>query len=423
MILVTLGTQDKSFKRLLDAIQEQIDKGNIKDKVIVQAGCTIYESKDMEIFDLIDRDKFNDLIKECDLLITHGGVGSILTGLKNNKKVIAAARLKEFGEHTNDHQLQIIEKFTDSGYILELKDFNKLDEVLNEAKNFKPQKYQSNSNNMQNLITDFIDKDNNKPSKIKKIIKILIFLFFLAIIGGIIYLNYIQEDKVVILTYHDVVNTIKDNPNTTVNISLEKFEEQIKWLSRHGYKSLSMDEFYDWKENNKKIPRKSILITFDDGWSSFYSKAMPVLEKYGMKASVFIIWNNSKNQTTNDNQIYMTLDEIKDVNKNHPNMEILSHSYNLHTIESANSKDYDLYNNDMKIVKGYQPEIEYYAYPYGISNDNYVKALKNNDFKFAFTFGPYDFVSKDDNNYKLPRLGLFESTEEWKFKLKMFLEI
>ena len=87
MILVTLGTQDKSFKRLLDAIQKQIDNGNIKDKVVVQAGCTEYDSKDMEIFDLIDRDKFSELIKECDLLITHGGVGSILTGLKNNKKV------------------------------------------------------------------------------------------------------------------------------------------------------------------------------------------------------------------------------------------------------------------------------------------------------------------------------------------------
>ena len=47
MILVTLGTQDKQFVRLLDIVQEQIDLGNIKDKVIVQAGCTKYESKDM----------------------------------------------------------------------------------------------------------------------------------------------------------------------------------------------------------------------------------------------------------------------------------------------------------------------------------------------------------------------------------------
>ena len=159
MILVTLGTQDKSFKRLLDAIQKEIDKGNIKDKVIVQAGCTEYESNDMEIFDLIDRDKFADLIKECDLLITHGGVGSILTGLKNNKLIIAAPRLAKYKEHTNDHQLQIIEKFDDAGLILPLYDFDKLDETLRKIKKFKPKKYKSNTNNMIKLIENYIDNN------------------------------------------------------------------------------------------------------------------------------------------------------------------------------------------------------------------------------------------------------------------------
>ena len=66
MILVTLGTQDKPFTRLLDAIQKEIDRGNIQDKVIVQAGFTKYNSKDMEIFDLIDREKFTSLVEECD---------------------------------------------------------------------------------------------------------------------------------------------------------------------------------------------------------------------------------------------------------------------------------------------------------------------------------------------------------------------
>ena len=159
MILVTLGTQDKSFKRLLDAIQKEIDKGNIKDRVVVQAGCTEYESNDMEIFDLIDRDKFSELIKECDLLITHGGVGSILTGLKNNKKIITAPRLKEYKEHTNNHQLEIIEKFAIKGLILPLYDFDKLDEVLKEVHKFKPKKYQSNTANMIKLIEDYIDNN------------------------------------------------------------------------------------------------------------------------------------------------------------------------------------------------------------------------------------------------------------------------
>ncbi len=159
MILVTLGTQDKSFTRLLDAIQKQIDLGNIKDKVIVQAGCTKYKSKDMQILDLIPYDEFEKYIKECDLLITHGGVGSIITGLKNKKKVIAAARLAKYKEHTNDHQLQIIKNLSVSGYILPLDDFDKLDEVLISVKTFKPKTYKSNTDNMIKLISNYIDNN------------------------------------------------------------------------------------------------------------------------------------------------------------------------------------------------------------------------------------------------------------------------
>ncbi len=156
MILVTLGTQDKSFARLLEAIQKQIDMGNIKEKVIVQAGFTKYDSKDMEILDLIPYDDFDKYIKECDLLITHGGVGSIITGLKYKKKVIAGARLAKYKEHTNDHQLQIIENLSRDGYILALDDFSKLDEVLIKSKKFKPKEYKSNTNKMIKLISEYI---------------------------------------------------------------------------------------------------------------------------------------------------------------------------------------------------------------------------------------------------------------------------
>lgn len=159
MILITLGTQDKQFTRLLDKVQEQINKGNIKEKVIVQAGHTKYESDDMEIFDLIDREKFSSLISDCDLLITHGGVGSIITGLQNNKKVIVAPRLAKYDEHMNDHQIQITDNFSNAGYILSLHEDDSLEEILKKIKTFKPKKFKSNTSNMIKLISDYIDNN------------------------------------------------------------------------------------------------------------------------------------------------------------------------------------------------------------------------------------------------------------------------
>ena len=157
MIFVTLGTNDESFERLLKAIDKEIDKGTIKEKVIVQAGCTKYESKNMEILDLVPRDEFEKLISECNLLITHGGVGSILTGINKGKKVIVVPRLAKYNEHGNDHQLQIVENFSERKYILAVKDLNKLGKTIEKAKTFKPQKFVSNTHNIINMIEEFID--------------------------------------------------------------------------------------------------------------------------------------------------------------------------------------------------------------------------------------------------------------------------
>ncbi len=161
MIFVTLGTQDKGFPRLLEAIDKQIKIGNIKEKVIVQAGLTEYESDNMEIFDLVPQKDFDKYVDEASLIITHGGAGSILTAVKKGKKVIAAARLSKFKEHNNDHQLQIVKEFSKKGYILELDNFDELDKVLKKAKEFKPKKYVSNTKNIEKLVTKYIEEYDN----------------------------------------------------------------------------------------------------------------------------------------------------------------------------------------------------------------------------------------------------------------------
>ena len=96
MILVILGTQDKKFPRLLDCIEKEIEKGTIKDKVVVQAGQTDYTSSNMEIFDLLPAPEFDKMMDKADLIITHGGAGSILSAIKKGKKVIAAPRLAKY---------------------------------------------------------------------------------------------------------------------------------------------------------------------------------------------------------------------------------------------------------------------------------------------------------------------------------------
>lgn len=147
MILVTLGTQKQSFKRLLQYIEDS----KIKDEIIVQAGYTKFDSKKMKLFDFIPYDEMSKYVDKCDLVITHAGTGSIIGPLKKDKKVIACARLSKYLEHVDDHQKQLTEVFKEAGYILELTENNSLDELYKEIKTFKPNKFTSNADN-------FIDK-------------------------------------------------------------------------------------------------------------------------------------------------------------------------------------------------------------------------------------------------------------------------
>jgi len=157
MILVLLGTQDKPFERILKAVAKQIDKGNIKEKVVAQTGYTLFEHNKIKTFDFVSKEELQGLIDKAKLIIAHGGVGTITECISKGKKVIVVPRLKKYGEHTNDHQLQITKEFATKDYVLPLYDTKNLSKVLKKVKTFKPVKYESNSENFKNKMIEYIN--------------------------------------------------------------------------------------------------------------------------------------------------------------------------------------------------------------------------------------------------------------------------
>ena len=111
MILLIVGTQKFQFNRLLMTIDKLIDEKKITERVVAQVGNSDYKPVNYEFQDFFDSNKFDLLMDESTLIITHGGVGSIVSALKKNKKVIVVPRLKKYNEHIDDHQLEIVEEF------------------------------------------------------------------------------------------------------------------------------------------------------------------------------------------------------------------------------------------------------------------------------------------------------------------------
>lgn len=157
MILVLLGTQNNSFHRLLEEVDKNIKDGTIKEEVIVQSGYTKFQSHRMRIIDLMSKEQLAEFQEEATLIITHGGVGSIVSSIEKGKKVIAVPRMHEYGEHVNNHQKEIVEDFNNKGYIIGIKKVEDLKDAIIRSKKFEPVKYQPNNQKMLKIIENFIE--------------------------------------------------------------------------------------------------------------------------------------------------------------------------------------------------------------------------------------------------------------------------
>jgi UDP-N-acetylglucosamine transferase subunit ALG13 len=157
MIFVILGTWPLPFTRPLKEIEQLIKSGVIKEKVIVQAGVTEFESSFMDVIPYFDKDEFDSIYEQASFIITHAGEGSIILGLKHNKKVISIARLIKYNEHIDDHQLDILNVFSSKGYLLAWEDGDKLEDVLIRLEKFEPVPYPFAEDKISEAIIKFLE--------------------------------------------------------------------------------------------------------------------------------------------------------------------------------------------------------------------------------------------------------------------------
>lgn len=124
-----------------------------------------------------------------------------------------------------------------------------------------------------------------------------------------------EEVYIPILMYHSIS---ADDPENSLLVAPDMFNEQMKWLSDNGFTAMSLDEVYE-AFNTGKVPKKPVAITFDDGYADNYLEAYPILKQYNMKGTFFIITNN-----TDKDGYYMSSDMLKEMKD--AGMEIENHT-------------------------------------------------------------------------------------------------
>lgn len=218
-----------------------------------------------------------------------------------------------------------------------------------------------------------------------------------------------NDSSVPVLMYH----SIDYEKGNELRVPKEKFKEQMQYLKDNGYTTLTFDELYNFLINNKPIPEKSVVITFDDGYEDNYSNAYPILKEFGFNATIFVITNAIDNE-----KAFLTSAQLNEMDQN--GIDIESHTL---AHDELNKLPYDKQVETLRgakefIEKKLNKEVKYIGYPFGKWNDDTIKALKETGYTMAFTtVGGWS--NKSQGIYTLRRVYISANHDINEFKRRL----
>lgn len=194
-----------------------------------------------------------------------------------------------------------------------------------------------------------------------------------------------KYQTVPIISYHKFSETrVKDKMTVTV----AAFEEQMRLLKDRGYNVITLDQLADFLEFRAQIPKKSVVITIDDGWRSFYDLGYPILKKYGYPATLFIY-----TELITGSRKTLSWDQVREVAAN--GIDIQNHTKTHRDLSKPAEREsfreyFDAVQAELtvaaKTIKdktGREPK--YLAYPFGSTNHLMIALLRKHGYRGAFT--------------------------------------
>ncbi|WP_455537658.1 glycosyltransferase [Terrisporobacter sp.] len=130
MIFITVGTHEQGIDRLLKEIDRLIEEKIIKDKVFAQIGYSVYKPKNFQYEKMIGYDEMEEMVSKSNIVITHGGPGSIFQVIQQNKVPIVFPRNPKYKEHVDNHQILFTKKMEEQGKIIGIYETKDLEKVL-----------------------------------------------------------------------------------------------------------------------------------------------------------------------------------------------------------------------------------------------------------------------------------------------------
>jgi len=220
-----------------------------------------------------------------------------------------------------------------------------------------------------------------------------VFLFLFLVVAA--FFVFLQNKYVVpIMMYHSVDYSERTTGNNT---NPRNFEKQMQFLKDHGYKVISLEELVNIINGQKPLPKKSVVITFDDGFRNNYNHAFPILKEYGYLATIFVI------TSVVGEAEHLTWAQIKEM-ENHGiaiSSHTLDHVYLPGTSEHI--QNHQIAESKKVLEQKLGHPVDFFCYPSGGFNDPIKKMVQKAGYKAACTTNRgYALLNKDV--YELKRI-------------------
>ncbi|WP_371371348.1 polysaccharide deacetylase family protein [Sporomusa aerivorans] len=206
-----------------------------------------------------------------------------------------------------------------------------------------------------------------------------------------------------VLNYHKV-----DALHHALSIPSEEFEEQMAYLSRNGFTTITPDALMAYLNHGKALPEKPILITFDDGYLDNFTNAYPIMKKYGFTATIFLVTS-----LVGHDERFMTWDQVRMMQQD--GFVFGSHTVS-HTPLTKLSREQamdELVNSRKEIEQQLGSKPKYFAYPTGAYNLPVEELVKQAGYRAAFTIR-YGQAGTESNPYALERIPIFKGQQTFR---------
>ncbi len=219
--------------------------------------------------------------------------------------------------------------------------------------------------------------------------------------------------------YHSISEHIKNEKHNKWRVRPQDFEKQMNWFYKNNWKSFTISEL----SNLDKIPEKSFVITFDDGFEDNFTNAFPILKKYNFKATIYLVPNQKTNHWEEKNTSVLSnlLNEKQILEmQNSGLIEFGSHTLshvNLSKIDDFQLEK-ELVESKKEIEKITKKKCEAFAYPYGKFDDKIVQAVKDAGYKNA-TVVKRGLFEQNDDVFTIKRVGILGTESFFDFLLKI----